>query len=98
MLDQIKQFVDELPKSNQKICYAMGYDAAMNGADEKNCHFSLFSSKENTAAWEAGNRQGVKDREAAQQKMQRTTGTRRQKASSTRKPATVKSVGSRSRR
>lgn len=65
MLDLIKKFVDELPTSNEKICYAMGYDAAVNGADEKNCHFSLFSTKENTAAWEAGNRKGFADREAA---------------------------------
>lgn len=98
MLDQIKKFIDEIPTSNEKICFAMGYDAAINGANEKNCHFSLFSSKENTAAWEAGNRKGVADRETAEHKMQRTTGTRRQKAPSKRKPTAVKSVSSRSRR
>jgi hypothetical protein len=54
MLAQIEKFLAEIPTSDEKICFAMGYDCEMNGADEKNCHFSLFSSPENTKAWEAG--------------------------------------------
>lgn len=94
MLNRVKMFTAQLPTSNEKICFAMGYDAAMNGADEKNCHFSLFSSPTNTAAWEAGNRWGIKDRESAQQKMQPTAGNVRQKSASKRKTKTTKSVGS----
>ena len=54
MLAQIEKFLAEIPTSNEKICFAMGYDCEMNGADEKNCHFSLFSSPEKTKAWESG--------------------------------------------
>lgn len=54
MLDQIKKILDEIPTSNERICFAMGYDCEMNGANTTNCHFSLFSSPENTKAWQAG--------------------------------------------
>ena len=54
MLAQIQKFLAEIHTASEKICFAMGYDCEMNGADEKNCHFSLFSSPENTKAWESG--------------------------------------------
>ncbi len=60
-LDYIQILVKKLPTANEKICFAMGYDCEMNGADTKNCHFSLFSTKENTAAWEAGKAQAHKE-------------------------------------
>ena len=44
------------PVRSQDYAYKMGYDCEMNGATEENCHFSIFSSKENTAAWEDGKR------------------------------------------
>lgn len=34
--------------------YQMGLDAGKNGPNEKNCHFSIFSKREYTAAWEKG--------------------------------------------
>ena len=35
--------------------YDHGYDAAVNGANTVNCHFSIFNSRENTKEWERGN-------------------------------------------
>lgn len=31
-----------------------GYDCGMNGANMTNCHFLIFSTPENTRAWECG--------------------------------------------
>lgn len=39
--------------------YAAGLDAAINGANHENCHFGWFNSKENTAEWSRGNRDGA---------------------------------------
>jgi len=39
--------------------YAAGLDAAINGANQENCHFGWFNSKENTAEWSRGNREGI---------------------------------------
>lgn len=49
------------PSRTTKYAYEMGVDCAVNGANETNCHFSIFSSPENTKAWE----QGKKDVEQA---------------------------------
>lgn len=61
-IEAIQKFLNGIPKSDEKVCFAMGYDSEMNGADEKNCHFSLFSSVERTRAWERGKAQAVKDK------------------------------------
>lgn len=37
-------------------CYKMGYDAEMNGANQKNCHYSIFNYPEKLEAWEKGKR------------------------------------------
>jgi len=42
------------PKRSKEYAYKMGKDCAKNGANTTNCHFSIFSSKENTEAWERG--------------------------------------------
>jgi len=42
------------PKRSKDYAYKMGKDCAKNGANTTNCHFSIFSSKENTEAWERG--------------------------------------------
>jgi len=34
--------------------YQMGLDCGKNGPNEKNCHFSIFSKREYTDAWEKG--------------------------------------------
>ena len=36
----------------------MGLNCAKNGANTTNCHFSIFSSPENTKAWEQGEKDG----------------------------------------
>lgn len=41
---------------DKKLAFKMGYDCGHNGADEKNCHFSLFSKPELTKEWERGKR------------------------------------------
>lgn len=43
--------------------YRMGYDAGMNGANETNCHFSIFATPERTKQWERGNADGSRARE-----------------------------------
>ena len=44
-------------KSDESYAYRMGKDSVVNGANITNCHFTLFTSKELTEAWE----RGVKD-------------------------------------
>ena len=42
------------PKISTEYAYKMGVDCAINGANTTNCNFPIFSSPENTAAWERG--------------------------------------------
>ncbi len=42
------------PKYSKEYAYKMGKDYAKNGANTTNCNFAIFSSKENTRAWEEG--------------------------------------------
>ena len=42
------------PKRSEEYAFKMGKDCAKNGANTTNCHFSIFSSRENTEAWERG--------------------------------------------
>lgn len=49
MMDELKRDAD--------YAYEMGKDCAINGANETNCHFSIFSTPENTKAWEKGKRE-----------------------------------------
>jgi len=81
MLAQIQKFLAEIPTANEKICFAMGYDCEMNGADEKNCHFSLFSSPENTKAWESGKEKARLTKRAADVKPRRVVKAKSRKAS-----------------
>jgi len=48
------------PKRSKEYAYKMGLDCAKNGANTINCHFSIFSSPENTKAWEKGVKDGKK--------------------------------------
>jgi len=50
------------PSRNTEHAYKMGMDCAINGANDENCHFSVFSTPENTKAWERGKIDGgIKD-------------------------------------
>ncbi len=48
------------PKRDMEYAYEMGRDCGINGANETNCHFAIFSSPENTTAWERGKRDAGK--------------------------------------
>lgn len=39
-------------------CYEFGFDAAVKGPNEANCHFSIFLEKEGTAEWLRGKKAG----------------------------------------
>lgn len=39
--------------------YEAGFDAAKNGANTTNCHFSYFGTRESTAEWERGHKAGL---------------------------------------
>ena len=45
--------------------YRMGKDCARKGANETNCHFTLFVSHESTKAWEQGKRDMIAQLEQA---------------------------------
>lgn len=57
-----------LPKRSKDYAYKMGVDSAVNGTNGKNCSFSIFSSSENTKAWEDGKRYGEKQKQAQSNK------------------------------
>lgn len=42
--------------------YNNGLDAGLNGSNTTNTHFTNFSTKEQTADWEAGQRAGKKEK------------------------------------
>lgn len=45
---------------NQKKAYELGYDAGKNGVNTTNTNFAIFSTPENTKAWERGKADGEK--------------------------------------
>ena len=59
---ELKELVKNVipPKRSEEYAYKMGVDCAKNGANTTNCHFSIFSSSENTRAWEKGEKDGKK--------------------------------------
>ncbi len=52
MLKSTQEMTEEKAKS-------FGKDYAINGANETNCHFSIFSTPEFTRAWEKGRDENV---------------------------------------
>lgn len=46
------------PNKTTDECYKAGFDAALNGANTVNCHFSFFSCPEKTRSWEEGQEDG----------------------------------------
>ena len=48
------------PKRSKEYAYKMGLNFAKNGANTTNCHFSIFSSPENSEAWVKGAKDGKK--------------------------------------
>lgn len=58
MLELVKSLIP--PTRTKEYAFKMGKDCAKNGANTTNCHFSIFSLKENTEAWERGEKDGKK--------------------------------------
>lgn len=54
----IKNFIPS--KRSKEYAYKMGLDCVKKGENTTNCHFSIFSSPENTRAWEKGVKDGKK--------------------------------------
>ena len=56
---EIEELVKKLipPKRSKEYAYKMGKDCAKNGATIKNCHFSIFSSRENADEWARGKKE-----------------------------------------
>lgn len=58
----IEKFSEMKKESNNdqehQHAYDMGFDCAVNGANQKNCHVGLFFDKDSKDAWEKGNRAG----------------------------------------
>lgn len=46
----------------EQHAYNMGRDCALNGANTKNCHFTLFSHREKTTAWEKGKKDAEEEK------------------------------------
>ena len=57
--EKMEEIIKKLipPKRNKAYAYRMGIDCAKNGPSVKNCHFSIFSSRENADEWERGLRE-----------------------------------------
>ena len=55
-LKQISNAVAQLVSTGRTMqsAYELGFDCGTNGADEQNCHFSIFARPEYTKAWELG--------------------------------------------
>jgi len=47
----------------KSYAYKMGYDCGLNGANETNCNFGIFSTPENTKLWEEGKKDADKVKE-----------------------------------
>lgn len=56
MAETIKKLAD-IPKRDKQYAYKMGKDCGKNGPTIKNCHFSIFSSRENSEEWLRGLRE-----------------------------------------
>jgi len=50
---RINHFLAEC-KADERDCFDAGVNYANNGANNSNCHFKFFTSKERTKAWELG--------------------------------------------
>ena len=54
-LSRLKRLIAQKPPIDRlQLAYEMGVDYVRNGADTKNCHFSLFATHGMTKEWERG--------------------------------------------
>ena len=59
MTDRIKSMLKSTQEMTEEKAKSFGKDYAINGANETNCHFSIFSTPEFTRAWEKGRDENV---------------------------------------
>lgn len=91
MLPDIVKRLASIPSASERQCFEAGYDSVVNGANEQNCAFWLFSSRENTSAWEAGQKAARED-QAAQHRVEPTApvAKRKSRSGTIRKSSTVR--------
>ncbi len=53
-MDSLLEHLMSIQSPSDRKAFAFGYDSVMSGANEENCHFSIFMQKNNTKAWERG--------------------------------------------
>jgi hypothetical protein len=57
-MDHAKLILDLSTSASEAEAERAGFDAGVNRPNIHNCHFTLFRSRELTAAWERGNARG----------------------------------------
>lgn len=58
---------DGLKTEEERTAYNAGFDSGLNGPNLANCSFTLFSTPEKTKAWQLGLRDGILERELAEE-------------------------------
>lgn len=58
MTQHLEKIIKATIAHTTKSPYERGFDAGVNGPNERNCHFSIFRTPENTKAWERGKAAG----------------------------------------
>ena len=53
---------------DKEYAHKMGYDCERNGANTKNCHFTIFNREEFTKAWEDGKKKAESEQALKGQK------------------------------
>ncbi len=51
----------EAAKEKKSAAYLWGYDCGKFGANKTNCHYTIFSTPENTKEWEQGKADAEKE-------------------------------------
>ena len=54
------EYLPSYVKAEIDFAYEMGFDCAINGANEINSNFKIFNTPENTKSWEEGKHIGQK--------------------------------------
>jgi len=69
---EVKALLEKMKAQDKSESYKQGFDCAVNGANTTNCHFTLFSTAENTREWERGKSDGEKEKALANKRIKPT--------------------------
>lgn len=58
IMERVGKIKDAQARVDLAYAEEMGYDAGLNGANETNSHFAIFSRRKFTEAWERGKKRG----------------------------------------